>query len=600
MQGANKIMVVAVTKIESDIIESFVRHTLSFADEILIADNGSFDGTQEILQELQGESLPIHWKRLPYRAEFDHAGMMLSLVREAVEQYHADIVLPLDIDEFLVNTENEVSIREILQKLDSNKVYHVHMYQYALPHPYTDSMQFLLSQACVREPLSNGETHGGKVIVGAEAVKDTSFRLIQGCHYAYKEMPQGDEMVPLFAVPYIHVAHFHWRCNDRYSIKTVLGWLGTASKYTIHSFSCNYMKVQYNKIVCGEKNGFDKTMGVEATEAVDLTTFCVPQQMRYGNLVKADLLPIALQECERIAEAYAEEKVIRRGKVVSVLIPFWGNTRELYSALQVVRKQTYPHIEVFILNYSDITIDATDEFADMALKVLTCQGEDHQIAEKQLSEQANGDYVQWILPGSNLDVTHIQKMVAVFETQDFKFPFILANQTQPFNLFRPYLDLCGEKDFCIHERAQLWQSMLAMGKYPANGMDDVLIPSRLMETRGWLLDCMDENGVHILAMWRALLKGKPEDETSLGIYAFKDDLSWIHDISLETYIQHQMDWVRILTEEGETMSPDGLQQALKELLSNYHHLLATQEVNKIQVFHAYQELMQAFEEDGKE
>ena len=138
MQKSNKIMVVAVTKIESDIIESFIRHTLSFADEILIADNGSFDGTQEILHKLQEENLPIHWKRLPYRAEFDHAGMMLSLLREAIEQHNADIVFPLDIDEFLINTENDVSVREILQKLDTTKVYHVHMYQYALLHPYTD------------------------------------------------------------------------------------------------------------------------------------------------------------------------------------------------------------------------------------------------------------------------------------------------------------------------------------------------------------------------------------------------------------------------------------------------------------------------------
>ena len=589
-------MVVAVTKIESDIIESFIRHTLSFADEILIADNGSFDGTQEILHKLQEENLPIHWKRLPYRAEFDHAGMMLSLLREAIEQHNADIVFPLDIDEFLINTENDVSVREILQKLDTTKVYHVHMYQYALLHPYTDSMQFLLSQSCIREPLSNEGPHGGKVIVGAEAVKDASFRLIQGCHYAYKESTEGDEMIPLFAVPYIHVAHFHWRCNDRYSIKTVLGWLGTASKYTIHSFSCNYMKVQYNKIVRGEKSDFDKTMGVEVTEAVDLTNFCATQQMRYGNLVKANLLPIALQECEKIAEAYAEEKVIRRKKIVSILIPFWGNTRNLYSALQVVKKQTYPHNEVFILNYSDITVDLTDDNADMTLKVLNCKGNASHVTEKQLSTQAHGDYVQWILPGSDLDTTHIQKMVAVFETQDFKFSFILANQTQPFNMLRPYLDLCGEKDFSIHERTPLWQNMLAMGKYPANGMDDVLIPSHLMKTRGWLLDCMDEDGVHILSMWRALLKEKLDDGDSLGIYAFNDNSSLIHDVSLEAYIQHQMDWIRILTEEGSTMSPDILQQALKGLQSNYHHILATSEAKDIQAFHAYQELMQALEE----
>jgi len=43
-----------------------------------------------------------------------------------------------------------------------------------------------------------------------------------------------------------------------------------------------------------------------------------------GNgLQKADLLPIVLQECERMAGAYAEEKDISSGKAVSILIIFF-------------------------------------------------------------------------------------------------------------------------------------------------------------------------------------------------------------------------------------------------------------------------------------
>ncbi len=154
-----KIMVVSVTKIESDIIESFVRHSLSFADEILIADNGSHDGAKEILDKLQEEGLPLHVKTFAYRAEFNHAEMMLSLVREAVEDYSADIVLPLDVDEFLVNTENEISCRRILQALDIHKTYMLHMSQYVPLEPYEDSMKFLLAQPCRREPLDLSLIH---------------------------------------------------------------------------------------------------------------------------------------------------------------------------------------------------------------------------------------------------------------------------------------------------------------------------------------------------------------------------------------------------------------------------------------------------------
>ena len=590
---ANKIMVVAVTKIESDIIESFVRHTLSFADEILIADNGSFDGTQEILCRLQEEKLPVHWERLPYRAEFDHAGMMLSLVREAVERYQADIVLPLDIDEFLVSTENGVSIRNVLQKLEREKVYHVHMYQYALLSPYTDSTQFLLGQPCVREPLDLGAEHGGKVIVGAEAVKDESFRFIQGCHYAYKETRNGDDYIPLHTVPFLHVAHFHWRSNERYSVKTVLGWLGTASKYTAHAFSCSYMKVHYEKIMRGEMDGFDKTMGMAATEPADLKAFCTPQQMRYGNLVTAELLPIALKECERIAEAYAEEKVIHKGKIVDVLLPFFGDTKALEDSLRVVRKQTYPHKEIFILNFTDAAAGDSESFADMDISVLACGGEAREHAVDALSEQAHGDYVQWLLPGGNLDATHIQKMVAVFETQDFDFPLILANQTQPFDALRPYVDLCGGSVCSVRGRKDTWRNMLAMGKYPANGMDDVLIPIRLMPSRRWLLDCLDADGANILSMWRSLLQEKPEDKTSMAMYAFQDDSPYIHEVPLESYIRHQTEWMKLLSEDGEMLSTDDLAQALDGLRSNYRHLLSVCDEKNTVLFQRYQDLIQA-------
>ena len=49
----NKIAVVMMVKNEIDIIESSVRHAAKFADEILICDHRSTDGTLEILELLK-------------------------------------------------------------------------------------------------------------------------------------------------------------------------------------------------------------------------------------------------------------------------------------------------------------------------------------------------------------------------------------------------------------------------------------------------------------------------------------------------------------------------------------------------------------------
>ena len=49
------IIAISRVKNEADIIEAFVRHTLHFADRMIISDSGSIDGTWDILQILVDE-----------------------------------------------------------------------------------------------------------------------------------------------------------------------------------------------------------------------------------------------------------------------------------------------------------------------------------------------------------------------------------------------------------------------------------------------------------------------------------------------------------------------------------------------------------------
>ncbi len=56
-----------MVKNEMDIIESFVRHTLGFADLLIVADHKSTDRTREILESLQAEGLPLIIMEQPCR-----------------------------------------------------------------------------------------------------------------------------------------------------------------------------------------------------------------------------------------------------------------------------------------------------------------------------------------------------------------------------------------------------------------------------------------------------------------------------------------------------------------------------------------------------
>lgn len=95
-----KFAIVSMVKNESDIIESFIRHNLQFADEIFVLDNGSDDNTLLILHKLQEEGLPIH---LFEDTALGHQQQQISekLLSLAKSQSDADIFMLLDADEFI-------------------------------------------------------------------------------------------------------------------------------------------------------------------------------------------------------------------------------------------------------------------------------------------------------------------------------------------------------------------------------------------------------------------------------------------------------------------------------------------------------------------
>lgn len=109
------IVAVSMVKNEMDIIESFVRHTLTFADRMIIADHQSTDRTRDILEQLQVEGLPIVIKSL-HIARHAQSEVMTQLAQEAADAYEADLILPLDADEFLIPT-GETPVRVQLDAL---------------------------------------------------------------------------------------------------------------------------------------------------------------------------------------------------------------------------------------------------------------------------------------------------------------------------------------------------------------------------------------------------------------------------------------------------------------------------------------------------
>jgi glycosyltransferase involved in cell wall biosynthesis len=97
-----KIVAIACVRDEIDIIEAFVRHTLSLVFRLVVLDNGSTDGTLGVLRALEKEGLALDAVEDP--APGKHLSRRLTrLMREhAIGRHGADWIIPLDADEFIL------------------------------------------------------------------------------------------------------------------------------------------------------------------------------------------------------------------------------------------------------------------------------------------------------------------------------------------------------------------------------------------------------------------------------------------------------------------------------------------------------------------
>lgn len=98
---------VTMVKDEADIIEGVIRHMAGEVDELVVADNGSTDGTFEILQQLKTE-LPLTLVADPDPA-YTQSAKMTRLAALAAER-GATWIVPFDADELWVASDRVSTI----------------------------------------------------------------------------------------------------------------------------------------------------------------------------------------------------------------------------------------------------------------------------------------------------------------------------------------------------------------------------------------------------------------------------------------------------------------------------------------------------------
>jgi len=215
--------IIAVTQVQNgaDIIESLCRYYCSFCDGILVTNNVSTDNTQNILDSLIKEGLPVFLS--------DKLNNPFLQFHYAIDEYQADIILPADADEFLVNIDGG-SPRPLLESLDETVEYHIPCRNYTCPRELNDNTLFYPSNISKYSKFSYFKTAISRFLIKQKGAWPD-----RGRHsFMYHEDPPR-----IIDHKKLCYNHYPIRNLNQFLLKAIVGWACYLT-YPYHDGSIHY------------------------------------------------------------------------------------------------------------------------------------------------------------------------------------------------------------------------------------------------------------------------------------------------------------------------------------------------------------------------
>lgn len=504
------ISVVSMVRNEADVIESFVRHNLCWADRIYVAVHESTDETLRILQSLQKDGLPIFLSEVSGAAQVQ-SEVVTALVRQAVEE-GADFVLPLDADEFLLPDGNSPQGKSMKDRcrgafslLEETKVYAIPWVRY-VPG---GGQGFLLSRKAYREKWPEKIS---KALLGAKAVQEAGLSVSQGSHLALLPKKDGERqaIVPE-TVTGLHIAHFPWRSEGQAAKKAAVGWLGNVAKYTRYTRTAHQWREGYRKLMMGhglQAEPLRNPVKAPRLPGSELVRLCYtpPEE-------ESTLMSLLMEAAEQLAEECAEREARLRAVPISIVMLYRGNLELFARTVSSAVAADYP-VKEYIVLAPDL-----DETGEGDMMGLLEQQPVESIclliglkAWDDLREGLKGDYIQWLPEGSELMPDRLIKMAAALSSQDEL--GVMLSSVEPGAYLSARLaegtvfELdTGREVFMPGDGSQAAQSMWDSGQNFPGGLAAALFSRRHLEVQGWPLpkDWLEHEGRELLA---SLLMGR--------------------------------------------------------------------------------------------
>ncbi len=212
----HRVVSVTCVKNEADIVEAFVRHTLAYVGRMVVLDNGSADGTRDIVSALQAEGLALDVVDDATTGKY-HARRATYLMRQhAIGRLQAGWVLFLDADEFIVVADGH---ELVAPDADMGRPLMLPWRTYVL-HPGDDGTEPNPVRR-LRHRLTSEANQWFKVLVPGPLAAHPDARVSSGCH----GFLIGKECQPSVEASHAYLAHFPVRSTGQYRAKIAVNAL---------------------------------------------------------------------------------------------------------------------------------------------------------------------------------------------------------------------------------------------------------------------------------------------------------------------------------------------------------------------------------------